>query len=742
VDALPSNNSRTAGEFAFGTFRLDVAARVLWRNGFGAVPLPSRALDSLVYLVEHRDRLVSKNELIDAVWSDVVVTDDSLIHAISVMRRALGDDPNEPRFVQTVPRRGYRFVAPVERSARAAAAPEPVVHDTEAASVTASGAPSRQQWSMTLTRGRIVGAVAAIAAIVGTALVMTARSNRHTVGTEPAATTPHRAVRLFQPPPDGASIVSGGVLSPDGDSLTFVARDNSSGETWLWLRALHSSELKRLEHTEGASKPFWSPDSSRLGFASNGELATVQLRDAAVRTVASVGMSFAGGTWAPDGTILFADWAKGLYSVRASGSAPTLVAALDQAAQDIALSWPQFLPDGRHFLYQVVSLDAARTGAYVGDLDTRHSVRVLDTESPAMFAPPRHLLHVQHDMLVAEEFDSSTWQLTGRATVLARGVSPPSLADGNVVSAAGDLVAYRGGVRQQQLAWVDRAGEVLATLPMPAVMFNPRVSPDGSHLLATGSVTTNPGLWLASLSRTEYERIETDAIAPLWSPDGTRIAFTARGGFDLLIRPSSGAGSRRLISGGVVKILNDWSPSGDHIIYSQRDEVTQLDLWGIRVADGTTFPIMRTPHNELQARISPDGRWLAYVADDSGALEVYAQRYPELGERYKVSVGGGGQPQWRRDQSELYYIAPDRALVAVSITQDKEHPFGSPRRLFRARVAGGPDGARDYYAAAPDGGRFLLDRAFDGGDDSPITVVVNWPAEDEVPAPRTPQYIE
>jgi DNA-binding winged helix-turn-helix (wHTH) protein/Tol biopolymer transport system component len=713
----------------------------LWRNGFGAVPLPSRAFDSLVYLVEHRDRLVNKNELIDAVWSDVVVTDDSLIHAISVVRRALGDDPNEPHYVRTVPRRGYRFIASVDASTRATPAPEPV-GDAARASAAASGLPSRQQWAVIFTRGRAVVAIAAIATIVGAALVVTARIHRVGVGTEPSATATHRAVRLFQPPPDGAMIVSGGVLSPDGDSLTFVARDNSSGETALWLRALHSSELKRLEHTEGASKPFWSPDSGRLGFVRNGELATMQLRDGALRTVASVGMSFAGGTWAPDGTILFADWAKGLYSVRASGSEPTLVAALDQAARDIALSWPQFLPDGRHFLYQVVSLDAARTGAYVGDLDTRHSVRVLDTESPAMFAPPRHLLHVQHDMLVAEEFDTSTWQLTGRATVLARGVSPPSLADGNVVSAAADLIAYRGGVRQQQLAWVDRAGEVLATLPMPAVVFNPRVSPDGSHLLATGSVTTNPGLWLASLSRAEYERIETDAIAPLWSPDGTRIAFTARGGFDLLIRPSSGAGSRRLISSGVVKILNDWSPNGDHIIYSQRDELTQLDLWGIRVEDGATFPIMRTPYNELQARISPDGRWLAYAADDSGALEVYAQRYPELGERYKVSVGGGGQPQWRRDQRELYYIAPDRALVAVSITQDKEHPFGSPRRLFRARVAGGPDDARDYYAAAPDGGRFLLDRGFDGGDDSPITVVVNWPAETEVPAPRTPRYVE
>jgi serine/threonine-protein kinase len=177
--------------------------------------------------------------------------------------------------------------------------------------------------------------------------------------------------------------------------------------------------------------------------------------------------------------------------------------------------------------------------------------------------------------------------------------------------------------------------------------------------------------------------------------------------------------------------LNDWSPNGDHIVYSQRDEQTKLDLWGISVEHAKTFSILATPYNELQARISPDGRWIAYVADDSGALEVYVQRYPELGERYKVSVGGGGQPQWRQDQRELYYIAPDRTLVAVSVAQDEPHVFGAPRRLFRAPVSGGPDDARDYYAPTADGRRFLLDGAFGDGDDSPITVVVNWPAETE-----------
>jgi serine/threonine-protein kinase len=702
----------------------------LWRNGVEAVPLPSRAFDALVYLVERRDRLVRKNELIDAVWPDVVVTDDSLIHAISVLRRALADDPNNARYVQTVPRRGYRFVAPVTALAEPAEA-EPRM-PLQAPPEQTAIAPSRSQlFGIGAARRGVLLAGAAVVLAVGGSLAITAGSNRTAATPERSAEPAQRAVRLFQPSPEGAAIVSGGVLSPDGESLAFVARDDASGATALWVRALSSSELRRLESTDGASRIFWSPDSGRLGFFTNGDLKTVDVRDGEVKLVAVVGLSAAGGAWAPDGTILFADWAKGLYTVRPSRPEPVLVTALDQAARDIAVAWPQFLPDGRHFLSQVVSLDAARTGVYVGDLDTRRSERVLDTDSPAVFAPPRHLLHVQHDTLLAEEFDASTRRITGRATLVARGVSAPSLADDDTFSVAGDLVAYRHGIRQQQLAWVDRAGEVLATLPMPAVMFNPRVSPDGSRLVATSSVTTNPGLWLASLSRQEFERLESDAIAPLWSPDGSSIAFTARGGFDLLIRSASGAESRRLISDDTVKILNDWSPNGDHIIYSQSGERTHLDLWGVRVEDGATFPILTAAHNELQARLSPDGRWLAYVADDSGALEVYAQRYPELGERYRVSVGGGGQPQWRGDQQELYYIAPDRTLVAVSVGHDSQQPFGVPRRLFRAPVAGGPDGARDYYAAAADGNRFLLDGAFRDGGDSAITVVVNWPAETE-----------
>jgi eukaryotic-like serine/threonine-protein kinase len=716
--------------YTFGEFRLDVSSRTLSRNGTD-VPLPSRAFDALVYLIERRDRLVRKNELVEAIWHDVVVTDDSLVHAISVLRRALADEPNRPRYVQTVPRRGYRFVAPVRASVETIPPDAHVATGSRAtrtgATEQAAGPPTPPGRSRAWARRFAwpTGVAAGLALVLVAAWVVLSRP---AVEVDSSRTT--RTIRLFQPPPDGTTIVSGGVLSPDGSSLAFAARDNVSGRATLWVRMLRSSDLKSLEHTEGASKPFWSPDARRIGFFANGKLMTIDTASGDTRAVANGGASVAGGTWAPDDTILFADWAKGIFSVNASGGEPTEVVALDRAAQDIVLSWPQFLPDGRHFLYHVVSLDRARTGAYIGDLDTRRSFRLIDTESPAVFAPPRHILHIERELLIAEEFDARNLELTGRATVLARDVSPPSLANENVVSAAGDLMAYRHGGRQQQLVWLDRAGEVVGTVSMPAVMFNPRVSPDGSRLLATSSVTTNPGLWLASLSRAEFERLEVDAIAPLWSPDGTQIAFTARGGFDLLVRSAAGGPSYRLISSGVPKILNDWSPNGDHIVYTQEGDGTKLDLWGVRLMDGAVFPVLATPFNEMQARLSPDGRWIAYVSDETGTLEVFVQRYPELDERYKVSETGGGQPQWRRDQRELFYMASDGTLVAVPVShQDQQPRFGKPRRLFRAPIAGGPDNARDYYAATADGGKFLVDGAVGDVKDGAITVVVHWPAE-------------
>jgi DNA-binding winged helix-turn-helix (wHTH) protein/Tol biopolymer transport system component len=710
---------------AFGSFTVDTGARKLWRNGQEAVALPSRAFDTLVYLIEQRDRLVDKEELLRHVWPDVIVTDDSLIHAVSVLRRALADDPSHAQYIETVPRRGYRFVGTLRE---AEPAPSPASAPA-LATVPPSLAAARP-------RKRLGVAAYIAAATLGASIIGGAWLRQD----PPAASENGSALRLFQPPPPGTRIESGGVLSPDARHLAFVARDQETGTTALWLRSLHAAEALRLAGTDGAAKPFWSPDSRRIAFFASGRLAAVDLLGEAPHAIATDIDAPAGGTWGPDDTIVFADWPRGIFAVPAAGDErPRPLRALDRAAQQIAHTWPQFLPDGHRFIYQVVSLDAEQTGIYVGDLESNTAdTRLLATDSPAVFAPPSHIVHVDSGMLVAEELDASMRALTGRTILLSRDVTPPSLGDGDVVSAAGNLIAFRGGARQQNLSWLDRTGEDVGALSVPKVLFNPRLSPDGASLLASSSPTNDPGLWRARLERAEYTRLETDAVAPLWSPDGERIAFTARGSVDVLVRSALPTGvARPLLSGGTVKILNDWAPDGDEIIYTQAGEDTRLDLWHVSARTGIAAPLLASEFNELQARVSPDGRWIAYASDESGTLEVYVRRYPHLDEQRRISHGGGGQPQWRGDAGEIFFVSTNRALMAVELAPGHEVTFGTPTELFRLPIAGGPMDARDHYAASADGQRFLVDGAAESEHRAPITLLINWTAlaSDGAPGP-------
>ena len=721
--ATPNKEPSSAPtQFAFGSFRLDVALRKLWRDD-RPVTLPSRAFDALVYLIGNRDRLIDKEKLISAVWPDVVVTDDSLIHAISVLRRTLQDDPTNARFIETIPRRGYRFigaVVPVGGLRERDSAPSPA--STIAAEAIPTPPMSPSPANRPLHARSLWAGTALVVLLTGLAFATLLRSP--STATEAVA-----SMRLFQPPPPGTSIVSSGVLSPDGQQLAFVARDEASGKTALWVRPLSSSEARRLPGTDGASKPFWSPDARQLAFFANGKLSVVEPLGERARTIASVDSASAGGTWGADDLILFADWPNGLYSVQASGAGGvTAVTRLDPSAREIAHAWPQFLPDGHHYIYQIVSLDAPRTGVYVGDLATHETFQLLMTDSPAVFAPPRHVLHVQNGMLIAEEIDLDDLALTGRSILLARGVSAPSLADSDIASASRSLVTFREGRRDQNLAWFDRSGVRLGTLAVPTVLFNPRLSPDERYVLATGSLTSSPGLWLASLARPEFRKLETDAIAPLWSPDGKRVAFTSRDGLDLVVRDAeTDEAVEPLIHNGAVMILNDWSPDGRELVYTQAGANGNLDLWIASVADATVRPLFETPFNEMQARISPDGRWIAYTSDESGTLDVYVDRYAGLGERRRITVDGGGQPQWRADQRELFFVSADGALISIEVAATDTLSFGVARKLFRPPI-GGPENARDYYAVTADGQRFLVDGAIEDGQRGAITILVNWTA--------------
>ena len=704
--------SRDFSPIRFGPFTLEPVARRLWR-GTERLPLPSRSVDALAYLVAHRDRVVEKDEIIAAVWHDVAVTDDSLIHAVSVIRRALGDDPGHASFVETVPRRGYRFVAPVEVLERRldehgagepAAAPVP----------DAQAAPAHDRWRWT---GALVATGAVLAVIAGIAIYRI-----RIIDANPGA------ISLQQAAPSGTTIVSGGVVSPTGGHLVLVARDDRTGQTALWIRAVDRSDARMIPGTTGASKPFFSPDGRRIAFFANGRLLAADLTGDHAQTIATVRGAPAGGTWGTGGVIVFAEWTTGLSAVAATGGGVSPLTRLDHAALDVAHAWPQFLPGGRQVLYQIVSPDSTRSGVYVASLDGREGRRLLDQVSAATYVEPGFLLYLQNGMLMAEPFDVNRLRLGGRAVVLARGVAPASLAEGSGVSASREMVAFRSSPSERQLTWVDRSGSRQGALNVPSSMFNFRISPDGRSILAASSLTDSTGVWLVDLARRHSTQVAVDGMAAIWSPDGHRLAFTSRAGLDLHVRQSSGDdGLEPLVSDPSVKVLNDWSRAARTIIYTRHDSSTLLDLWHVPVAGGAGQPLLRTSFNEAQARLSSDGLWIAYVSDSSGTQEVYVRRYPELDTPRQVSVGGGSQPQWRADRQELFYLAPDRSLMAVTVRPATTALFGAPRRLFRAPIADSPSDARDSYAVTPDGRSFLIDGRRDAVPPS-ITVMRHWTA--------------
>ena len=697
----------------FGSFTLDLADRKL-RKGEEQVPLPSRALDALAYLITHRNRALDRDEIIAAVWHDVAVTDDSLIHAVSVIRRALGDDPSHASFIETIPRRGYRFVGHVETVDSS----EPENHPT---------ADATESFEKALpTRGAIwpwrTAMAAAVIVVVITAAIVSGR--RAFTGA-----TNLTAVRFEQVAPRGTTIVSGGMVSPTGRQLAFVARDEVTERTALWLRALDANEPRLLPGTDGAAHAFFSPDGQQIAFFRNGELVATDLSSGRLRTIATVHGAPAGGSWGTGGVIVFAEWMTGLFAVRAEGGHVSSVTRLDHTALDVAHAWPHFLPDGEHFLYQVVSPDNTRAGVYVSNVDGRTSTRLLDEAAAATYVPPGFLLYMQRGMLMAEPFDAARLHLGGRAVMLSRDLTVPSLVEGNVISASRDMLAFRTSAGTQQLTWVDRAGVPQGSLALPTSMFNFRVSPDGQYLLGASSLTDSTGLWRVDLARRHSTQLAADGIAPLWSPDGRRVAFTSRAGLDIQVQGEGGdAQLQPLVSDQSVKVLNDWSARSQAIIYTRHDAATKLDLWRLPLAGGGPRPLLNSTFNEAQARISPDGHWLAYVTDSTGTQEVFVRRYPELDAPQQVSAGGGGQPQWRPDQRELFYLSPDRSLMAVTVTESGNlSSFGAPRRLFKTSIAEGPSAARDSYAVMPDGRSFLIDarRAL---TTEPITVMLDWAA--------------
>ena len=692
--------------YAFGPFRIDVAARHLLRHDT-VIPLTAKVFDTLLFLVKNHERPVTKDELMHAVWPDSFVSDDSLVQNISAVRRALGDDPSQPRYIATLARRGYRFVASVQESTdrNAEAPPEEVVQGNGeyASSQVAGTRPAANLPPLWVTAALVA------AAVVITALVMASRFDTN------AASTTNLPIRFRETVPPDHDLVGGGVLSPDSRYLAFVARD-AAGATRLWLRVLESGTAEPLPGTERASRPFWSPDSRFLGFFANNQVKRVAVAGGLPRPLAPTQRGDAlGGTWGAGDRILYADQGR-ILSVDTAGSEPAVVAEPDRASGQGELRWPQFLPDGEHFLFFASHENPERAGIYVGQLGSRETMFLLAGTSRAVFAPPGNVLFVRDRALLAQRFDPNRRQLGGDPMVIAGDVS-----ENAVISAtSAGLLAFSDAESKGRLQWFDRSGKPLGTVAVPRVLSNMTLSPDGRQLLGASSHSGNWVMWLVDLERNVSTQVAVNAAFPVWSPDGSRFAFTSvtGGGSDIFVRSvTTAAQEEALLRTDAVKSVDDWSPDGRHIVYYDHKN---RNLWLLPTSgDRKPVPFLEAPTR--RGRISPDGGSIAYVSDELGTNEVYLQSFPVPGIKRRVSTNGGSNPVWRRDGRELFYIAGDQ-LMAVPMRGDEVPEPDAPRPLFAL-----PDLPQTFVASV-DGQRFLVSLQNKASERGTITVLTNWQA--------------
>jgi Tol biopolymer transport system component len=527
-------------------------------------------------------------------------------------------------------------------------------------------------------------------------------------------------------------------LSPDGTRIVFVA--SAGGAARLWLRGLNTVPGRPLARTEDASLPFWSPDSKSIGFFADERLKRIDVETGLVETLTRAAVP-GGAAWNRDGTIVFAATIDSpLVSISISskgGGRPRNLTVL--APGQTGHRGPQFLPDGRHFIYYAMGSAEVR-GIYLADMAGTMSRRLSDADTPALYGADQ-LLFVRQGTLFAQRFDPVRLELAGQPTPIAEEVASGTRANLGAISvSASGLIAYRTGSPggKRQFVWFDRSGRELARLGDPH-SFGPAysaMSPDSRHLAVQRTVDGNTDIWLLDLDRdTTALRFTSNPeadIAPLWSPAGDRLVFSSRrkgNRFNMYEQPVTATAAADLMASDQAKSATAWSRDGRFLLFRSLDPELSWDVWAMpMIGDRKPFAVVRTRFEERDAQFSPDARWISYQSDESGRFEIYVQPFQRDGPRKRISTDGGVQPFWARDGSELFYLALDGRLMAVPVRATAtagDLETSAVRPLFAARVGGLQDISLRHYHVSPDSQRFLVDTVVEETA-SPIVIVLNW----------------
>jgi eukaryotic-like serine/threonine-protein kinase len=572
------------------------------------------------------------------------------------------------------------------------------------------------------------GIAAACAAAAG-ALALRARA--------PRAPAP---VLLFElRPPEGASFGNSFAVSPDGRRIAFVATDEK-GVDRLYVRSLDTLSPLVFPGTDGARFPFWAPDGRSLAFFTGDRLVRVSASGGPPQTICTA-PDGRGGAWSSRDVIVFSPGTRmPLQRVTASGGIPAPASAL--GPRDYTHRWPRFLPDGVHFLYLCLSNDDTRTGIRTGSLDASGDSFVVSSRGRADYDAGR-ILFVRESTLFSQPFDAGRRKLTGEPAPVVDGIIPEGESGWTGLApfsgaADGTLVFRRRASLRQKLTWLDRSGRTLGVVGEPAAMAEPFWFPGAKTLGITVSDprTDVPDLWQIDLARGTWTRItfgpksnNSGAV----SPDGKSLYFASTGEGSLALRRRSLDGSaadEMMLSPRTDAYPDFVSPDGAWLVFESSSS-GRTELWRVPLTGERKPALMLSGQQASVAHASPspDGRFFAYASDETGRAEVYLQRFPPSGGKWQISKDGGDQPLWRADGKELFFLAPDRKLMAVDLSLGGDVEAGSPKALFTVHVS--PNGIgdnRSQYIPAPDGSRFLVVVSTDERQDQPAVVVQGWPA--------------
>ena len=584
-------------------------------------------------------------------------------------------------------------------------------------------------------RGRLGWVAAGVIAAIAAAVALLA----------PRPPSGPRVVTAIEPPEGWSIGLHDGpaALSPDGLELAFVATD-SAGRSGLWVRPLAAPEARRIAGTDGATCPFWSPDGRSLGFFAGDKLQRVDLASGSPQILADAPWG-AGGSWGRDGTILYAGRrGEAILRIAAAGGPPAVAGRPIRAGAFDWQSWPVWLPDGRHFLfYSLTGIggEGPRDAIYAGSLDRREKpTPVVSGTTFAIPAGRDRILFWREGSLWALPFDAGRLRATGAPVRVAERVAR----DGDyacglfAASGAGTLAYQQGGdTGLSELTWADRAGRTIEPVAPPGYFYAPRLSHDGRRLAVylEGSSFINGDIWIYDLARKVGDRFTLRSagdIAPVWSAGDDRLFWLspvgARGPGDIHSKPiATPGGEETLFASGSLAVPHDCTPDGATLLFGYgmpgRGELRVLSLLQRKASTW-----LATAFEEKQARLSRDGRWIAWMSSETGQPEIYVARFPQGGQKWRVSTGGGESPIWRGDGRELFYVSSARRMMSVSFRAEPAVAIGAPTPLFETDIRPAGDALEPEYDVSADGQRFLLNRLVPARAAKSITLETNWSA--------------